>query len=108
MHTVIRSYTAPPAVMTEAQPKLADLEQTMRQLPGFVAYYFVKTDDGLATITITESEIGTQASMGFAAEWVQQHLTETRALMSAPAVIRGQTLLAATASPTVTPVVTAR
>src|SRR6478752_7069759 len=101
MHTVIRSYTAPAAVMTEAQPKLAELEQTMRQLPGFVAYYFVQTDDGLATITITESEIGTPASMGFAAEWVQQHLTETGAALSAPAVIRGQTLLAATAHPAV-------
>jgi hypothetical protein len=108
MHTVIRSYTAPPAVVTEARPKLADLEQTMRQLPGFVAYYFVATDDGLATITITEDQIGTQASMGVAADWVQQHLTETRALLSAPEVISGQTLLAATASPTVTPVMIPR
>jgi hypothetical protein len=34
--------------------------------------------------------------MGRAAEWVQQHLTETRSLMSAPAVTRGEALIAAT------------
>ena len=96
MHTVIRHYTAPAAVMTEAQPKLADLEQTMRQLPGFVAYYFLETADGIATITVTEDETGTDESMGRAAEWVQQNLTETRSLMSAPEVIRGQALIAAT------------
>ena len=96
MHTVIRHYTAPSAVMDEARPKLADLEQTMRQLPGFVAYYFLETADGIATITVTEDETGTNESMGRAAEWVQQNLTETRSLMSAPEVIRGQALIAAT------------
>jgi hypothetical protein len=34
--------------------------------------------------------------MGRAAAWVQQNLTETRALLSAPQVTRGQTLIAAT------------
>lgn len=96
MHTVIRHYTAPSAVMDEARPKLADLEQTMRQLPGFVAYYFLETADGIATITVTEDETGTDESMGRAAEWVQQNLTETRSLMSAPDVTRGEALIAAT------------
>ena len=29
----------------------------MRQTPGFVAYYFLDTADGVATITITEDEL---------------------------------------------------
>lgn len=96
MHALIRTNTAPSDVIDEARPKLANLEQTMRQLPGFVAYYFLETDNGIATITITEDETGTEASMGRAAAWVQQNLTETRALLSAPQVTRGQTLIAAT------------
>jgi hypothetical protein len=36
----------------------------MRQTLGFVAYYFLETDHGIATITITEDETGTQESMG--------------------------------------------
>src|SRR5215210_8657088 len=95
MHVVIRKYTATPDVLAEARPKLADLEATMRGLPGFVAYYFVETDGGLATITIAENEAGTAESMRRAAEWVQQNL-QTRASLSAPEVTQGQTLINAT------------
>ena len=96
MHAVVRKYTAPKAVVEEARPKLADLEQTMRGLPGFVAYYFLETDDGITTVTVAEDETGTAESIGQAAAWVEQNLQETRALMSAPEVTRGQALLAAT------------
>lgn len=96
MHVVIRTYTASPDVLQGARPKLADLEQTMRGLPGFVAYYFVETADGLATVTVTEDEAGTKASMEQAAAWVRQNLTQTRASLTAPAVTQGQALIAAT------------
>ena len=95
MHAVIRKYTAGPEVLEEARPKLAQLEQTMRQTPGFVAYYFLETGDGLTTITITEDEAGTQESMGRAATWVQQNL-QNPASLGAPQVTRGQALISAT------------
>jgi hypothetical protein len=94
MHAVIRKYTAGSDVLDQARPKLAHLEQTMRQTPGFVAYYFLETDDGIATITITEDETGTQESMGRAANWVQQNLPNSN--LGAPQVIRGDTLINAT------------
>src|SRR5918994_2004209 len=92
MHAVIRKYTATPDVMAEARPKLAHLEQTMRQTPGFVAYYFLETEDGVATITITEDEDGTTESMGRAANWVQQNL-QNAASLGTPEVTRGQALI---------------
>jgi quinol monooxygenase YgiN len=95
MHAVIRTYTAPPEVVAEARTKVADLEQTMRGTPGFVAYYVVETDAGLTTITITEDEAGTTESMARAATWVEQNL-DTRAAMSAPQVTTGPTLISAT------------
>jgi hypothetical protein len=93
MHAVIRKYAAGPEVLEEMQTKAAHLEQTMRQTPGFVAYYFLTTDDGVATITITEDEAGTQESMGRAASWVRDNLTSS---LGAPEVIRGETLIATT------------
>jgi hypothetical protein len=96
MHTVIRTYTCSPDVLVEGRPKLADLEATMRQIPGFFAYYFLETADGLTTITITDNETGTAESMGRAAAWVQQNLTDTAAALGAPALTRGETLVAAT------------
>ena len=95
MHAVVRKYTASPDVVTEARPKLQHLEQTMRGTPGFVAYYFLETDDGVATITITEDETGTTESMSRAANWVQQNL-DSRASLGAPEVTTGQVLLSAT------------
>jgi len=94
MHAVIRKYTAGPDVAEEARPKLAQLEQTMRQTPGFVAYYFLETEGGIATITITEDEAGTQESMSRAANWVRENLPNST--LGAPEVTRGQALISAT------------
>jgi hypothetical protein len=95
MHAVIRKYTSSPDVMAEARPKMLHLEQTMRGPPGFVAYYFLETDDGITTITITEDEAGTTESRSRAANWVQQNL-ESRASLGSPEVTTGQVLLNAT------------
>ena len=94
MHVVIRKYTAAPDVIEDARPKMQHLEQTMRGTPGFVAYYFVQTDDGLATITITEDAAGTAESMGRAANWVKENMPDST--LGAPKVTQGQTLISAT------------
>ncbi len=95
MHAVVRKYAASPDVVAEARPKMPNLEQAMRGTPGFVAYYFLETDDGVATITITEDEAGTTESMGRAAAWVQQNL-ESRASLGSPEVTPGHLLISAT------------
>jgi hypothetical protein len=96
MHVVVRKYTAGHEVAEEmrSQSKVEHLEQTMRQTPGFVAYYFLETEDGIATITITEDEAGTQESMGRAATWVRENLPDIN--LGTPEVIRGETLIDAT------------
>ena len=95
MHAIVRKYTSPPDVIKEARPKMQHLEQTMRQTPGFVAYYFLETEDGITTITITEDEAGTTESMGRAASWVQQNL-QNAASLGPPEVTTGQVLISAT------------
>lgn len=94
MHVVIRKYTASPEYLDETRPTLARLEERMRGLPGFVAYYFVETDDGVATITITEDAAGTTESMGHAASWIAEETPNNAP--SAPQVTQGQTLISAT------------
>ena len=91
---VIRTYATSPAYIEQVRPKLAHLEETMRALPGFVAYYFVETGDGITTITITDDEAGTAESMGRAATWMKEHTPED--LPGAPDVTRGHLLMSAT------------
>jgi hypothetical protein len=95
MHAVIRKYTGSPDVVAEARAKLGHLEETMRATPGFVAYYFLETDDGVATVTIADDEAGTTESMTRAANWVQQNL-ENRSSLESPEVTSGKVLLGAT------------
>jgi quinol monooxygenase YgiN len=94
MHVVIRKYAASPEYIDETRPTLARLEETMRALPGFVAYYFVETEDGLTSVTITEDETGVAQSMGHAASWIREETPNNSP--SAPEVTQGHTLIAAT------------
>ena len=94
MHVVIRKYVTSPDYINQTCPKLAQLEETMRGLPGFVAYHFVETEDGITTITVTEDETGTAESMGRAITWMQENTPED--LPGAPEVIKGHTLMSAT------------
>jgi quinol monooxygenase YgiN len=94
MHVVVRTYATSPAYIEQVRPQLAHLEETMRAIPGFVAYHFVETEDGITTITITEDETGTAESMGRAVTWMREN-TPTD-LPGAPEVIEGHTLISAT------------
>ena len=95
MHAVIRKYTSPPEARAELRTKMDQIEQTMRGVPGFVAYYYLETDDGLATITITEDERGTTDSVERAAKWVRENLA-SRAALGDPEVTKGPVHLSAT------------
>jgi quinol monooxygenase YgiN len=93
MHVVVRKYETSPAYIEQVRPKLAHLEETMRDLPGFVAYYFVETEDGITTITVTEDEAGTSASMDRAASWIAEHTPID--IPGAPEVTQGHALISA-------------
>lgn len=94
MHAVIRAYDASPDVAAQARSLLPDLERTMRETPGFVAYYFIETANGVCTITVTDDEAGTTESMQRAADWVRKNMPD--AGLGAPTVTKGQVLLDAT------------
>jgi hypothetical protein len=48
VYTVVRRYTAAKDFTTVVSEKRASLEQPMKGLPGFVAYYLVNQGDAIA------------------------------------------------------------
>jgi quinol monooxygenase YgiN len=94
MHVVICKYTASPDVIAETQRNMENLEETMRSIPGFAAYYFIETGDGLQTITVTEDEAGIAESMAIATRWIEEHTPNHSP--GAPEVIEGHTPISAT------------
>jgi len=94
MHVVVRKYATSPDYVDQVRPQLAHLEETMRALPGFVAYYFVETGDGVTTVTVTDDEAGTAESMGQASSWMSENTPDHG--LDAPEVTQGHTLISAT------------
>ena len=68
-----------------------EVEELLRGVPGFVAYYAVRHGTELTTITACDTQAGTQESTRRAGEWVKQHMCPRR--HPAPEIIEGETIL---------------
>ena len=69
-----------------------EIEQLLRGVPGFRAYYALRAGDGtVATVTVCDDQAGTAESTRRAAEWVRQNMSG--ASISPPEVTEGETFL---------------
>jgi hypothetical protein len=75
MYVVVRRYKGSSQLVEELDRKRQGVEELIRGVPGFVAYYAVRTADGAATITVCEDRAGTDESIRRAAEWVRENLS---------------------------------
>ncbi len=73
MHVVIRRYRNAAQLMDTLEQRRADVEQLIRGVPGFVAYYLVRSGDGGASISVYQDAAGTAESTRLAAEWIRQN-----------------------------------
>ena len=87
MYAVVRRYKGGSRIIEEVLRSRAEVEQLIRGVPGFVAYYVVKTDDGGATITMCEDRAGAEESVRVAADWVRQHV---QGAISPPEISEGE------------------
>lgn len=91
MHVVVRRWSHGSAVGDAIASRSQEVEELLRGVPGFVAYYALREGDGLTTITVCDDQTGTQESTRRAGEWVKQNLTG--AMPGAPEIIEGEAFL---------------
>jgi heme-degrading monooxygenase HmoA len=91
MHAVIRQYKGNSRLMDELERRSADVEELIRGVPGFVAYYLVRTSDGGFSVSVFEDRAGTEESTRLAADWIKQNAPS--AAGSPPEVFEGDTIL---------------
>ncbi len=91
MHTVVRNYRSNAELADELVKRSGDVEELIRGVEGFVAYYLVKTSNGTASISVFEDEAGTQESTRRAAAFVKQHVASVAG--APPEVIEGETVI---------------
>jgi len=90
MYAVFRRY-ADHTVIDAVAARQADVEQVLRGVPGFVAYYGVRSGTGGVTVTICEDQAGTTESTRRAAAWVRENVS--MAAGSPPEVTEGEAVI---------------
>ena len=92
MYAVVRRYTGGGQLADALVQKRSEVEELLRGVPGFRAYYALRAGDGtVATVTVCDDQAGTSESSRRAADWVRQNLSGVS--MSAPEVTEGETVL---------------
>jgi hypothetical protein len=91
-HVVIRRWSGAAQLISEMERRKDEVEQLIRQAPGFGAYYAVRSgSDRLTTITVCDDKAGTDESSRLAREWVQKNVSGVS--MSPPEVTDGEAFI---------------
>lgn len=74
MHVAIRRYEMPPELIPDIKAKIkSDFFPDIARISGFNAYYAIQTGSNqIATVSVFETEDGTDESTRIAAEFVQR------------------------------------
>jgi hypothetical protein len=91
MYIVIRTWTNAGALADAMQQRQQEVTDILTAVPGFVAYYVTRAGETVTSVTVCETQAGTQESTRRAGEWVKQNLTGTS--IGAPQVTEGETFL---------------
>ncbi|WP_243303853.1 hypothetical protein [Geothrix oryzisoli] len=97
MHTVIRGYAGHQGLADELKRRGKDIEAELSSVPGFIAYYLLKTDDGALSITICEDPRSCDESTRRAAAWLGRNLPDLK--LHPPQVVEGAVSLQFTRTP---------
>jgi len=91
MHVVVRHYEGSSKLIEELVDRRKDVEQLIRGVDGFVAYYLLRTADGGASISVFQNEAGTKESTKRAAAYIKENLGDVAA--GPPVIIEGPTVI---------------
>jgi hypothetical protein len=90
MHVTIRWYAGATGLADTMTAKAADVEDLIRGVPGFVAYYAIRDGDNMTSVTVCQDKAGTDESTRRAGVWVKENLKGT---VPAPRINEGETFI---------------
>jgi hypothetical protein len=91
MYAVVRRYSGASRLFDLLAQRQDEVKGIISGVPGFVAYYAVRSGDGGTTITVCQDQAGTQESTRRAAEWVAQNASGLAS--GAPEVSEGDVII---------------
>ncbi len=93
MHAVVRNYSGAGAkqLFDLLEQRKAEVEATLRKVPGLVSYTMLRSGDGGISVTVCKDKTGTDESLKIAREWIQKNASNIHA--SPPAVMEGSVIV---------------
>lgn len=93
MYAVIRTYLGAGAqqLFELLEARRADVEATLRTVPGLVSYTLLNTGDGGTAVTVCTDKTSTDASLKVARDWIEEHAANIHA--EPPVVTEGPVIV---------------
>lgn len=93
MHAVVRSYSGSGAkqLFDVLEKHKADVEATLRKVPGLVSYTLLRSADGGMSVTVCKDKAGADESLKVAREWIKKNASNVQA--SPPTVSEGSVIV---------------
>ncbi len=93
MHAVVRNYSGAGVkqLFDLFEQRKAELEATLRKVPGLVSYTMLRSGDGGISVTVCKDKAGADESLKVAREWIQKNASNIHA--SPPAIMEGSVIV---------------
>jgi hypothetical protein len=93
MHAVVRTYSGAGVkqLFDLFEQRKAEVEATLRKVPGLLSYTMMRSGDGGVSVTVCKDKAGVEESLKVAREWIQKNASNIQA--SPPAVMEGSVIV---------------
>ena len=95
MYATIRRYKGNLGIADEFTRRSEEVTSAIGKAPGFIAYYAVKTAEGITSVTVCEARTGAEESNRIAADWIKQYMPSFTS--QPPEVLAGDVIVTTTA-----------
>jgi Antibiotic biosynthesis monooxygenase len=74
MYAVVRTYRARAELADVLVASAGDVKRVISAIPGFRAYYLVRTAEGAVSFSVFDDQAGAEESTTAAARWISENL----------------------------------
>jgi heme-degrading monooxygenase HmoA len=91
MYATVRSYTTGGEFGDALVEHADEIRPLLTEIDGFRAYYLLRTDDGVVSVSVYDDQAGAEESTRAAATWVAENLSDLQ--VSPPQVKTGEVVI---------------
>ena len=91
MHASVRRYVGNAEFADKLVRRKDEIVELIRGVPGLQAYYLIRTENDMITVTVTDDEAGAQESNQIAAGWIRENMPE--AAPESPEISAGEVVI---------------